>query len=88
MNALLQISTFIAAIGLLSGAWIGLQLAFPMFPPLGKVARQLPDSVQMFGVFSLLALSLFIGVCQPIYCFLGKLSSRRRCMSSSTYRSP
>jgi hypothetical protein len=39
-------------------AWIGQQFAFPLVPALGRLARRLPDSVQMFCIFTLLTVSL------------------------------
>jgi hypothetical protein len=46
--------------------WIGQQVAFPLMPGLGRIARQLPDSVQMFCILALLALSI-IGTCYFFY---------------------
>jgi hypothetical protein len=61
-------------------AWVGVQVAFPLVPALGRIARRLPDSVQMLCIITLLTVS----VVGTIYFFYEWASARIRDRSAPT----
>ena len=62
---------FLTALIFLAVAWVGLQVAFPLVPAFGGVARNLSPRLQVFGIIALLAISVF-GACQPVVAWARK----------------
>jgi hypothetical protein len=60
MKTALAYVLWLAVVMFLAFAWIGVQVAFPLMPFFGRLARQLPDSMQMCSVFAIFNLSIVL----------------------------